>query len=111
MKSKKQPESPPDSPSRLRALYEHGTLRVALLGALLLWLCLPPVHLAWLAWIAPVPWLWLARLPVLPGRRPYLALWFAGCVFWTATNHWLRLPHPAIIPGWLALSWYLAAFP
>lgn len=113
-KSKSTPpplDSSPKATSRLRALYEHGTLRIALLGALLLWLCLPPVHLAWLAWIAPVPWLWLARLPQLPGRRPYWAIFFAGCVFWTATNHWLRLPHPAIIPGFLALSWYSGAFP
>lgn len=110
MKSKPKSNPPPDPRSRWRAIFEHRTLRVALLGSLLLWLCLPPVHWAWLAWMAPVPWLWLARLPELPGRRPYWALYFAGCVFWTATNFWLRLPHPAIIPGFLALSWYLGVF-
>lgn len=104
-------KSMPESPSRLAALCGHGTLRLGLLGTVLLWASLPPLNIALLAWIAPLPWLWLARLPVLPGRRPYLALWFSGAVFWTATNHWLRLPHPAILPGWLALSWYLAAFP
>ena len=39
---------------------------------MLLWASLPPLGLSWLGWIAPVPWLWLARLPQLPGRRPYL---------------------------------------
>ncbi len=111
MKAENKIKSMPESPSRVAALAGHGTLRLGLLGAVLLWASLPPLNIALLGWIAPLPWLWLARLPVLPGRRPYLALWFSGAVFWTATNHWLRLPHPAILPGWLALSWYLAAFP
>jgi apolipoprotein N-acyltransferase len=86
------------------------TLAVGVLGAVLLWASLPPLGWWPLGWIAPVPWLWLARLPVLPGRRPYLALWFSGAVFWTATNHWLRLPHPATSLGWFALSFYLACY-
>lgn len=92
-----------NSPSRT-------TLGVGVVGAVLLWASLPPLNWWPLGWIAPVPWLWLARLPVLPGRRPYLALWVAGAVFWTATNHWLRLPHPATSLGWFALSFYLACY-
>jgi len=86
------------------------TLGLGLLGALLLWASLPPWNLWLLGWVAPVPWLWLARLPVLPGRRPYWALYFSGAAFWIATNHWLRLPHPATSLGWFALSFYLACY-
>jgi apolipoprotein N-acyltransferase len=102
--------SKPTWGERFAALLQDVTLRVGVVGALLLWACLPPLGLAPLAWIAPVPWLWLARLPVLPGRRPYLALWSSGAVFWVLTNHWLRLPHPATSLGWFTLSFYLACF-
>lgn len=93
-----------------KTLNPRTTLVVGVVGALLLWASLPPWNLAWLGWIAPVPWLWLARLPQLPGRRPYLALYFSGAVFWVLTNHWLRLPHPATSLGWFALSFYLAVY-
>ena len=98
---------------RLAVLACHETLRWAVLGGLLLWASLPPLGtlgLGWVGWLAPVPWLWLARLPALPGRRPYWALWIGGCVFWLSTNYWLTLPHWATSFGWLALSLYLAVF-
>jgi apolipoprotein N-acyltransferase len=50
------------------------------------------------------------RAEKLPGRRPYGALWLAGFAFWLATVQWLRLPHPAVYLGWLALSAYLACY-
>ena len=31
-------------------------------------------------------------------------------MFWLATIHWLRLPHPALYLGWFALSAYLAIY-
>lgn len=68
------------------------------------------VSLAWLAWIAPVPWLWLVRRRELPGRRPYLGLWLAGLCFWLAELYWLTLPYWATSLGWLALSFYLAFY-
>ena len=37
-----------------------------------------PVDLWPLAWIAPVPWLMLARRAELTGRKPYRAIWLAG---------------------------------
>jgi apolipoprotein N-acyltransferase len=52
----------------------------------------------------------LVRKEALPGRRPYLALWLAGFIFWLGAIHWLRLPHPATSLGWLALSFYLAFY-
>lgn len=63
-----------------------------------------------LAWIAPLPWLYLIREESLPGRRPYLALWGAGTVFWLLVIHWIRLPHPALYVGWVAMSAYLGVY-
>lgn len=66
------------------------------------------VSLAHLAWLAPVPWVMLIRCSQLPGRRPYLALWTVGFLYWLVQLHWLTLPYWATSLGWLALSWYLA---
>jgi apolipoprotein N-acyltransferase len=107
------PGARPSIGERLASLARHETLRWAVLGGLLLWASLPPLGgkwFGWIGWLAPVPWLWLARLPQLSGRRPYWALWIGGAVFWLSTNHWLLKPHPATSVGWLALSLYLAAF-
>jgi apolipoprotein N-acyltransferase len=86
------------------------TLLYGLTGSLLSWLALPPVGWWPLAWVAPVPWLLLVRRELLPGRRPYAALWLSGFAFWMGALHWLRLPHPATSLGWLALSSYLAFY-
>ena len=93
-----------------RTPWHRSTFVVALAGNLLLWAALPPLGLSWLGWIAPVPWLLLVRVERLPGRRPYAAVWLAAFVFWLLAIHWIRLPHPALHIGWLALSAYLALF-
>jgi len=86
------------------------TLALALCGNLMLWAALPPLGLAPLAWLGPVPLIVLVRMQKLPGRRPFLSLWLAGFVFWLATLYWLTLPHWATSFGWLALSFYLALY-
>lgn len=96
--------------ARIRSLASHPTLRVALVGALLMWGALPPLGLGFLGWIAPVPWLWLARQPELRGRRPYRAIWFSAFVFWLGILHWLRLPHWATSFGWIALAFYMSLY-
>jgi len=63
-----------------------------------------------LAWIAPLPWVWLIRRQQLPGRRPYTVLTVAGFCFWMGALHWLRLPHPVTSIGWVALSFYFAFY-
>ncbi|HOM16368.1 MAG TPA: apolipoprotein N-acyltransferase [Thermoguttaceae bacterium] len=68
------------------------------------------VSLAHLAWVAPTPWLVLVRRRQLPGRRPYLALWTVGFLYWLVQLHWLTLPYWATSLGWVALSWYLAFY-
>jgi apolipoprotein N-acyltransferase len=46
----------------------------------------------------------------LLGKRPYLALWFAGLAFWLPSLYWLCLAHPATSIGWLAMSVCLACY-
>src|SRR5262249_43598248 len=108
------PESPRSvaEPSRTRgpANFLQSTLGLGLLASLLVFISLPPLDLWPLAWVAPVPWLLLARQEKLGGRRPYRALWIAGFAFWLAAIHWLRLPHWTTYFGWLALSFYLAFY-
>lgn len=82
----------------------------AMSSALLLWASFPPLDVWPLAWIAPVGWLWLCLLPELPGRRPWLALWLSGFMFWMGTLHYLRLPHPATSLGWVSISFYFAFY-
>ena len=88
----------------------RSTWAIALTGSLLMCAALPPLDWWPLAWVAPVPWLLLARQERLGGRRPYRALWLAGFVFWLAALYWLTLPHWATSFGWLALSFYLAFY-
>src|SRR5262245_56494887 len=90
--------------------WRRSTFAIAACGSILMWAALTWSALAWLGWIAPVPWLMLVEARELSGRRPYLALYLAGLVFWLATIHWLRLPHPALYLGWFALSAYLAIY-
>jgi apolipoprotein N-acyltransferase len=94
----------------VRGPWYRSTLAIALVGSLLLWSALPPLACGWLAWVAPVPWLLLIRVEKLPGRYPFWALYVAGLSFWLAAVHWLRLPHPLVHFGWLALSLYLAIY-
>jgi apolipoprotein N-acyltransferase len=93
-----------------RPPWYRPTLAIALAGSVLFWAALPPLAVGWLGWLAPVPWLLLVGIESLPGRRPYFALYVAGFAFWLATIHWLRLPHPLVYLGWLALSAYLACY-
>jgi apolipoprotein N-acyltransferase len=86
------------------------TLGMALVGGMLTYLAHPPVGWSLLAWLGPVPWLMLVRMPRLPGRRPYRALWLAGAAFWLITIQWIRLPYWANIFGLIALAGYLGVY-
>src|SRR6478672_1710953 len=79
------------------------TLGLGMLGSVLLWAAFPPMNLPWLAWIAPLPWLWLALQPALAGWRPYVVLWLCGTAHWLLMVEGIRLAHPALYAGWLAL--------
>jgi apolipoprotein N-acyltransferase len=94
--------------------WRSRTLALGLAGSLLCYLAHPPVGWSLLAWIGPTPWLLLARLERLPGRRPYRALWLAGAAYWLASIQWIRLPHWGnhfalfLLAGYLGV--YLPAF-
>lgn len=93
-----------------RDWFANSALAPALASAALSWAAFPPLDWWPLAWLAPLGWLWLCGRPVLPGRRPWLAIWFSGFVFWLGLLHFLRLPHPATCLGWVALSFYFAFY-
>ena len=86
------------------------TFGLAALGGLLLWLAFPPLGLWPLAWIAPVPWLWLIGRPTGLSRKDYGAIWLASFLFWAVLLQGIRLAHPALYGGWLVLSGYLGIY-
>jgi apolipoprotein N-acyltransferase len=88
----------------------RSTFAQALAGAALLWAALPPWDLGPLAFVAPLAWVMLVRREELPGRRPYLALYGVGFLFWLAALHWLRLPHPATALGWFGVAIYFGCY-
>ena len=102
--------APAERPSTAPPRALSRTLALGLLGSLLCYLAHPPVGWSLLAWIGPAPWFYLARLPVLPGRRPYRALWLAGTAYWLATVQWIRLPHELNIFGLFLLAAYLGVY-
>jgi apolipoprotein N-acyltransferase len=86
----------------------RSTSVLGLSGSVLLWAAFPPLDFGLLAWLAAVPWVMLIRQHSLSGKRPYVALWLAGFVFWLAALYWLTLPHWATAFGWLAIACVLA---
>ncbi len=78
-------QAPPEpAPSFVRALLLAGV------GGLLLWLCYFPVAWTWLAWVALVPSLALARSR-LRGKKFFWASYVAGSVFFWSAIHWMRV--------------------
>ena len=121
-----------DSTKARLARWYRSPLGYGLTGGFFYWASLPwalfPLlsKTLWpLGWIAPVWWVVLVRRDTLmlsdpPDestgrvrrffRRPYVQLWLAGFIFWLATIHWLRLPHPATYLGWISLCFYLGFY-
>lgn len=87
----------------------RSTFAVAFAGAALLWMAFSPLQWTWLAWIAPVFWLYLVRSEELNGR-PYVAIWLASTVHWLVMLYGVTLAHPLNHIGWVALCLYLAAY-
>jgi apolipoprotein N-acyltransferase len=89
----------------------------AAISLALLWFSFPPVGLAVVAWIAPMPLIWLvlpaslsAKSPSGRRAKPYWKLYFAGLLYWLATFYFIPIPHPALWLGWIAVSAYMAAY-
>ncbi len=90
--------------------FSTSTFGLALIGAVAVWASLPPLGFWPLAWFGPACWAYLARRQSLDGRRPYLALWSVGFIYWTGMFYFLVLPHWAAAFGLLALSFYQAFY-
>jgi apolipoprotein N-acyltransferase len=88
----------------------YRVFATALISLALLWLSFPPVGLFWLAWLAPLPLVWLVQDESLSGRRPYRQLFFAGLLYWLATFYFIPIPHPALWAAWIAVSIYMAFY-
>ena len=97
--------------SRWLALAAQRPLACGMASSGLLYLSLPPVGWSWLAWIAPLGWLIQVRDGTATGWRFYLTQWLAACSLYLAFLHGIRLAHPALYVGWVALSAYLAIYP
>lgn len=82
---------------------------LAVVGAVLLYLCYFPVAWGWLGWIALVPWLGLVRFAG-PSRRIYFAAWLGGLVFFTPILQWMRVADPRMYFTWIALALYCSLF-
>ncbi len=94
-----------------RLPWYRGTFSLTLASGVLLWAAFPPLDLWPLAWVAPLFWIILIRRDRLGGKRPYLAVWL-GCTFhWLIMLYGIRLAHPVLNLGWVAMSAYLAAYP
>lgn len=81
---------------------------LAALGGILLWLAQPPVGLAPLAWLAPVPWVLLIAQPQLRARRLKRQLWMAMWMYWLVSLYFIPIPHPLLWIGWPLLAAYEA---
>lgn len=89
----------------------RGTFSLTLASGLLLWIAFPPLSLWPLAWLAPIFWLILIQRDRLRGKRPYLAVWLGCSIHWLIMLYGIRLAHPALNLGWVAMSGYLAVYP
>lgn len=107
-KDAQQPQ--PATTSEPASHWYERTWPLAFSSALLLWASFPPLNLWPLAWLATIPWLLLIRRDRLRGWKPYLQITLAGAVHWLLMLQGVRLAHPALYGGWVALSVYLAMY-
>lgn len=79
-------------------------------SALLLVMAYEPVGAWWLAWVALVPLMLLARDNRRSTRDLALGAWAGGLVFWLIAVEWVRKSDPGAWPGWLAMAFLLSLF-
>jgi len=101
------PAERPDA--RPRPLPRRALLFPAALAAVLLWCSHFPLSWGWLAWVALVPLLALARQET-PLRRILPAAWLAGLLFFVPVLQWLRVADPRMYVTWLGLAVYCALY-
>lgn len=87
-----------------------STWVLALLGAFLYWLSLPPMKFPWAAYLAAACWVSIAGNECALTRKDYWRIWFASCLMWLALLQGIRLAFWPLHLGWVALSLYLAVY-
>ena len=83
---------------------------LALLGALLYWLSLPPMKFPSAGFLASACWVAIVAKECPPTRRDYWHLWLAGSLMWLGLLQGIRLAFWPLYAGWIALSLYLAVY-
>ncbi|MCE9525699.1 MAG: apolipoprotein N-acyltransferase [Planctomycetales bacterium] len=97
------------SPSPNRQTF-HLSLACSLLGGLILWAAFPPLNLWPIAWLAPLPWLYLILRPEPMTRWAYFGIWVGGFVHWLAMLYGISQAHILLVGGWILLAAYLGIY-
>ncbi len=88
----------------------YTSLGCSILGGLLLWAAFPPLNLWPIAWLAPLPWLYLVLRPQPMTRWAYFGIWLGGLAHWLAMLYGIALAHVLLVFGWILLSAYLGLY-
>ncbi len=72
-------------------------------------LALPSTGWKWLIFPALAAGVLPVLMERLPGRHPYLKLWFFGTLFWVYLVHFVRFPHWVNYGLWFLLAGYMGA--
>lgn len=80
-----------------------------LVSSLALWLCYFPMGWGWLAWVALVPFLLLARADARP-RTIFLCSYLGGVCFFIPALLWMTVADYRMYATWAALSLYCALY-
>ena len=86
------------------------SLGCSLLGGLILWAAFPPLNLWPIAWLAPLPWIYLILRPQPMTRWAYFGIGLGGLVHWLAMLYGIALAHFLLIGGWFLLAAYLGIY-
>jgi apolipoprotein N-acyltransferase len=88
----------------------YVALGCSLLGGLILWAAFPPLNLWLVAWLAPLPWVYLILRPQPITRWAYFGIWVGGFVHWLLMLQGIRLANIWLYFGWVLLAAYLAVY-
>lgn len=83
---------------------------LALFGAALYWLSLPPAKQPWAAYVACGLWVAIIARDTAPTRGEYWRIWWVSTAMWLALLQGIRLASWPLYFGWVALSLYAAVY-
>ena len=102
-------DSAPRPMSQSRQTF-YVALGCSLLAGLILWAAFPPFNLWPIAWLGPLPWVYLILRPQAMTRWAYFGIWVGGLVHWLLMLQGIRLAHIGLYFGWVLLAAYLALY-